>query len=139
MVDKKGKEFNPRIITFLCNWCGFTETDLLGGGSFKCTPSLKVKRIMCSGSIQPALILDAFNVGHDGVLVCGCHTGNCHYIAGNERAEERIGKTQKLLEILQIKKERLKLEFVSPTERGRFVDIMKDFTEKIVSLGPLNN
>jgi F420-non-reducing hydrogenase iron-sulfur subunit len=138
MVAKKIKEFNPRILALLCNWCGFTETDLLVSKDLKCSPYLKVKRIMCSGSIQPALILDAFNIGNDGVLVCGCLTGNCHYIAGNEKAEERIQKTKKILEILRIDKERLNLEFVSPTEVGKFTNIIKKFTEKILSLGPFN-
>ena len=92
---------------------------------------------MCSGRVQPALILDAFNRGSDGVLVCGCHIGDCHYIDGNERAEERVKNTKKLLGLLGIEEERLRLEWVSASEGAKFAEVVEDFTNQVIKLGPL--
>jgi F420-non-reducing hydrogenase iron-sulfur subunit len=93
---------------------------------------------MCSGRIKPSLILNAFNRGSDGVLVCGCHIGDCHYISGNEKAEERIRQTQKLLEFLRIEPKRLRLEWVSAAEGAKFAEVVKNFTEQLISIGPIN-
>ncbi|MFX1399453.1 MAG: hydrogenase iron-sulfur subunit [Promethearchaeota archaeon] len=128
----------PKIITFLCNWCGYAGADLAGVSRFQYLPSIRVIRVMCSGRMEPTLILKAFNHGSDGVLICGCHIGDCHYISGNERAEERFKKTTKLLEILGIETERLRLEWVSASEGAKFAEIVNDFTEKLISLGPIN-
>ena len=134
--DKKG--FNPKIITFLCNWCGYAGADLAGVSRFQYPPTIRIIRVMCSGRIQPSLILNAFNRGSDGVLVCGCHLGDCHYISGNEKAEERIRITQKLLDFLRIEPERLRLEWVSSAEGAKFADVVKNFTEQLISIGPIN-
>ena len=134
-MSKKIKEFIPKIITFLCNWCGYAGADLAGVSRFQYPPSIRVIRVMCSGRIQPVLILDAFNRGSDGVLVCGCHIGDCHYINGNERAEERVKKTKKLLEVLRIDSKRLRLEWISSAEGVKFADVVKDFTNQLISLG----
>ena len=136
MMSGKKKEFTPKIVTFLCNWCGYDGANLGVISGFKCPPSIRIVRLICSGRIHPALILDVFNRGTDGVLVCGCHIGDCHYISGNEKAEERIKKTKKLLELLRIETERLRLEWVSSSEGAKFADILKDFTEQLISLGP---
>ncbi|MFX1314533.1 MAG: hydrogenase iron-sulfur subunit [Promethearchaeota archaeon] len=137
-MEKDKKRFNPKIITFLCNWCGYAGADLAGVSRFQYPPTIRIIRIMCSGRIQPSLILNAFNRGSDGVLVCGCHLGDCHYISGNEKAEERIRITQKLLDFLRIEPERLRLEWVSSAEGARFAEIVKNFTEQLISIGPIN-
>ncbi len=134
--DKKG--FNPKIITFLCNWCSYAGADFAGVSRFNYPPTIRIIRVMCSGRIQPSLILNAFNRGSDGVLVCGCHLGDCHYISGNEKAEERIRITQKLLDFLRIDPERLRLEWVSSAEGAKFADVVKNFTEQLISIGPIN-
>lgn len=134
--DKKG--FNPKIITFLCNWCGYAGADLAGVSRFQYPPTIRIIRVMCSGRIPPSLILNAFNRGSDGVLVCGCHLGDCHYISGNEKAEEQIRITQKLLDFLRIEPERLRLEWISAAEGAKFADVVKNFTEQLISIGPIN-
>lgn len=136
-MEKLEEVFSPKIVTFLCNWCGYAGADLAGVSRFQYPPSIRVIRVMCSGRIQPALILEAFNYGTDGVLVCGCHIGDCHYISGNEKAEVRVEQTRKLLDLLRIEKERLRLEWVSAAEGSKFAEVVKDFTEKITSLGPI--
>lgn len=136
-MEKLEEVFSPKIVTFLCNWCGYAGADLAGVSRFQYPPSIRVIRVMCSGRIQPALILDAFNHGTDGVLVCGCHIGDCHYISGNEKAEVRVEQTKKLLDLLRIEKERLRLEWVSAAEGAKFAEVVKNFTEQITSLGPL--
>ena len=138
-MEKNKKEFIPKIVTFLCNWCGYAGADLAGVSRFQYPTSIRIIRVMCSGRIQPALILDAFNRGSDGVLVCGCHIGDCHYISGNEKAEERIKKTKNLLDLLRIETERLRLEWISSSEGAKFADVIKDFTEQLISLGPFKN
>ena len=128
--------FSPKIIAFLCNWCGYAGADLAGVSRFQYPPSVRVIRVMCSGRINPALILDAFNHGSDGVLVCGCHLGDCHYINGNERAEERVKKTKQILDTLNINSDRLRLEWVSSAEGAKFANVIKDFTNQLIDLGP---
>ncbi|NVM27677.1 MAG: hydrogenase iron-sulfur subunit [Candidatus Helarchaeota archaeon] len=130
------EEFSPKIVTFLCNWCGYAAADLAGVSRFQYPTNIRIIRMMCSGRIQPVLILDAFRRGSDGVLVCGCHIGDCHYISGNEKAEERIEQTKKLLSLLGIEPERLRLEWASAAEGAKFAKIVEDFTEQITSLGP---
>jgi F420-non-reducing hydrogenase iron-sulfur subunit len=137
-MSKSMKNIGPSITAFICNWSGCTAIDLNDLESFQHPPSIRIIRMICSGRIQPALILDAFNQGNDGVLVCGCHLGDCHYISGNEKAEEYINKTKKLLDLLRIEKERLRLEWVSPSEgRAKFINIVKDFTQQLISLGSI--
>ncbi len=139
MAKKKIKNlFEPKIMTYLCNWSGFTEADVLTARAIQGSPSIKVKRVVCSGAIEPALILETLNKGHDGVLICGCHLKQCHYINGNEKAEERVAKSKKLLKLLQINPDRICFDWVSPEEKSKFMSLIKDFTEKIVSLGPYN-
>ncbi|MFX1586530.1 MAG: hydrogenase iron-sulfur subunit [Promethearchaeota archaeon] len=137
-MDQNQEEFIPKIITFLCNWCGYAGADLAGVSRFQYPPTIRIIRVMCSGRVEPSLILDVFNRGGDGVLVCGCHIGDCHYLSGNEKAQEQIKKTQKLLELLRIEPERLRLEWVSSAEGAKFADIVKDFTEQLITLGPFN-
>jgi F420-non-reducing hydrogenase iron-sulfur subunit len=129
--------FEPRIIGFLCNWCSYTGADLAGTARMKYPPNVMSIRVMCSGRVDPSFILDAFSKGADGVLVCGCHPGDCHYVEGNYKCMRRIPLTRKLIESFGIEKERLRLEWVSASEGGRFQEVIKEFTEQIRALGPL--
>jgi len=137
-LSKKTKKFDPKIVAYMCNWCGYEREDLEGMDSLRLSASIRIIRLMCSGRVHPALILDTLNHGSDGVLVCGCHEGNCHYISGNIKAEEGIKKVKKLLELLRIETDRVRLEWISPSERAKFSDIVKDFIEQLISLGPIN-
>ncbi len=138
MSKKNSNQFNPNVLIFLCNWSGVADNDILILDKFSCTPLIQVKKIACSGSVEPARILEGFNQGNDGVLICACEEGTCHYIKGNERAKERVIKIQKILDILRIEKERLKLEYFSPSERGKFSTILTGFINQLISLGPIN-
>jgi F420-non-reducing hydrogenase iron-sulfur subunit len=129
--------FEPRIIGFLCNWCSYTGADLAGTARMKYPPNVMSIRVMCSGRVDPSFILDAFARGADGVLVCGCHPGDCHYVEGNYKCMRRIPLTRKILESMGIAKERLRLEWVSASEGARFQKVIGEFTEQIRSLGPL--
>ena len=129
-------EFNPRIVAFLCNWCSYAGADLAGVSRIQYPPTIRVVRVMCSGRINPAFIFDAFKNGADGVLVAGCHPGDCHYLSGNYKAQRRVLLVKKVLEGFGLKPERLRLEWVSASEGDRFASIVKDMTEELRKLGP---
>lgn len=129
--------FEPRIVGFLCNWCSYTGADLAGTARMHYPPNVTSIRVMCSGRVDPAFILDAFRRGADGVLICGCHPGDCHYIEGNYKCMRRMPLTQLLLEQLGIDRQRMRLEWVSASEGGRFQEVITEFTEQIRALGPL--
>ena len=129
--------FEPRIIGFLCNWCSYAGADLAGVSRFQYPPNIRIVRVMCSGRVDPDIILEAFKKGADGVFVGGCHFGDCHYIRGNYQAEDKIWVTKKLLKIIDIEPRRLRLEWVSASEGELFAKLIKNFTEEIKELGPL--
>jgi F420-non-reducing hydrogenase iron-sulfur subunit len=129
-------EFQPKIVGFLCNWCSYAGADLAGVSRIQYPPNLRIVRVMCSGRIHPALILEAFRNGADGVLVAGCHLGDCHYISGNYKAKNRVLMLKKVLEQLGLEPERLRLEWVGASEGDRFAKVIKDMTEEIKKLGP---
>jgi F420-non-reducing hydrogenase iron-sulfur subunit len=129
-------EFQPKIVGFLCNWCSYAGADLAGVSRIQYPPNLRIVRVMCSGRIHPALILEAFRNGADGVLVAGCHLGDCHYISGNYLAKNRVLMLKKVLEQLGLEPERLRLEWVGASEGDRFAKVIKDMTEEIKKLGP---
>ena len=119
----------PNIVAFLCNWCGYAGADLAGVSRFQYPTSVKIIRVMCSGRVDPVFILKALENGADGVLVCGCHIGDCHYLTGNLKAEKRVETTKRLLETIGINPDRLRLEWVSASEGGKFAALVKEFTE----------
>ena len=129
-------EFQPRIVVFACNWCSYAGADLAGVSRMQYPPTTRVIRVMCSGRVTPGFILEAFRLGADGVLVTGCHPGDCHYISGNENAVTTVEKTTRLLTLLGIEPERLRLEWISAAEGARFARIMTEFTDQIGVLGP---
>jgi F420-non-reducing hydrogenase iron-sulfur subunit len=128
--------FEPKIVGFLCNWCSYAGADLAGVSRIQYPPNLRVVRVLCSGRVDPVFILEAFRSGADGVLVAGCHPGECHYLTGNYKAQNRVLMLKKVLEQLGLESERLRLEWVSASEGERFAAVVKDMTEKIRKLGP---
>jgi F420-non-reducing hydrogenase iron-sulfur subunit len=128
--------FEPFILAFACNWCSYAGADLAGVSRFQYPPNIRIIRLMCSGRVAPNFIMDALSKGVDGVLVAGCHIGDCHYISGNERAQERIGNTKELLSMLGLDEKRLRLEWISASEGKRFAEVMTKFVDEIKNMGP---
>ncbi len=128
--------WTPRIIGFACNWCTYAGADLAGTSRMKYPTNIRIIRLMCTGRMDPTFILKVFLGGVDGVLVGGCHPGDCHYQSGNHKAQRRIIFTKKLLGQFGIEPERLRLEWISASEGARFAQVVTEFTEKIKSLGP---
>ena len=131
-----GDTFDPLIIGFCCNWCSYAGADLAGVSRIQYPPSLRIVRVMCSGMVHPNLVIDALTKGADGVLVCGCHPGDCHYQEGNLKAEKRADAIRLMLEDFGLEPERFKLEWVSAAEGPRFAQVVGDFTEEVRALGP---
>lgn len=133
----KNENFEPKIIVFACNWCSYAGADLAGVSRLPYPSNIRIVRVMCSGRVDPAFALKAFLKGADGVIVAGCHPGDCHYLEGNLRAKERIEKMVEALKLLSWEIERFRLEWISASEGKRFAHIMTEFTQKIKELGPL--
>ena len=129
--------FEPKILGLLCNWCSYTGADLAGTARMKYPANLMSVRVMCSGRVDPGFILDAFRAGADGVLICGCHPGDCHYVEGNYKCMRRIPLTKALVKGMGINPARVRLEWVSASEGARFKEVVTEFTEQIRELGPL--
>lgn len=127
--------YEPQLLGFLCNWCSYAGADLAGVSRIQYAPNLRVIRVMCSGRVNPVFILEAFLKGVDGVLVLGCHLGDCHYISGNYEAVIKMEVLDKLLRFSGYS-ERLRLDWVSASEGNRFAEIVNEFTEKLRDLGP---
>jgi len=127
----------PKILVFCCNWCSYAGADLAGVSRLQIMPNFRVIRTMCSGRIEPEFILNAFKKGADGVLVTGCHPGDCHYISGNFKTLRRYYMLKLMLEQFGIDERRLKLEWVSAGEGGKFQQVVNEFIEKIGTLGSL--
>ncbi|MGQ9460299.1 MAG: hydrogenase iron-sulfur subunit [Candidatus Bathyarchaeaceae archaeon] len=130
------EEFEPKIVGFLCNWCSYAGADLAGVSRIQYPPNLRIIRVMCSGRVDPAFILEAFRSGADGVLISGCHPGDCHYIAGNYKAQRRGILLKKLLEQFGLEPQRLRIEFVSASEGAKFAAVVKEMVEDLKKLGP---
>ncbi len=128
--------FEPKIIAFLCNWCSYAGADLAGVSRMQYPPNIRIHRVMCSGRVDINFILEAFLAGADGVLVAGCHPGECHYITGNLIAKRRVEFARNLLESIGINPKRLKLTWVSASEGKKFQDVATEFIEEIRKLGP---
>jgi F420-non-reducing hydrogenase iron-sulfur subunit len=128
-------EFEPKIIGFLCNWCSYAGADLAGVSRIQYPPNIRIIRVMCSGRVDPVLVLEMFANGADGVMVMGCHPGDCHYVEGNLYEERKIKMLRKLITLTGLEPERLRLEWVSAAEGQRFADVVTEFTEQIKKLG----
>ena len=130
-------DFEPKLIVFCCNWCSYAGADLAGTSRLKIKPNFRVIRTMCSGRIDPTFIFHAFTKGADGVMVAGCHPGDCHYNSGNYKARRRMMLLKSMLPQLGIEPERLKLEWISAAEATKFQSTVNEFIDEITNLGPL--
>lgn len=128
--------WQPRIVAFLCNWCSYAGADLAGVSRLQYPPDVRIIRVPCSGRINPIYILKALQNGADGVLVSGCHPGDCHYISGNLVARRRFALLKRLLTYAGIEPERVQFSWVSASEGGRFADLMTRVSAEIRALGP---
>ncbi len=137
-TDRSGGDtnFEPNILGLLCNWCSYAASDLAGISRIQLPPTVRIIRVMCTGSIDPSMVFEAFEQGLDGVLVMGCHPGDCHYLTGNYNAEKKVKMIKMLLAKTEIMPERMHLEWVSAAEGPKFAEVVKEFTKRITSLGP---
>ena len=131
-------EFEPRIVAFFCNWCTYLAADLAGTSRVKYAPNARVIRVMCSGRIDPQFVLHAFAAGADGVLIGGCHPGDCHYQEGNYKALRRYHLLKHLLTQMGIEEERFRLEWISAAEGDRVGAVINDMVDRLRLLGPLH-
>ncbi len=129
-------EYEPKVLVFACNWCAYAGADLAGVSRMQYPTNIRVIRTMCSGRLDPGFILRAFEKGADGVLVLGCHPGDCQYVEGNLKAEKRVEMTKRLLEAVGLEPERLHLHWVSASEGGLFVECVTEFIETLKKMGP---
>ncbi len=130
------KEFEPNIIGFLCNWCSYAGADLAGTSRMKYPPNIKSIRVMCSGRVDPVFILEALRKGADGVLVAGCHPGDCHYQSGNYKTNRRIKLLKKFLEEMAIDPKRVRFEYISASEGQKFAQVVTEFVDELKKMGP---
>lgn len=130
------EEFKPTIVSFLCNWCSYTGADLAGTSRMTYAPNIRVIRVMCSGRVDPTFVLTAFREGADGVMICGCHPGDCHYHEGNYKCLRRYHLLQKYIQQMGIHKDRLRLAWISASEGKQFAQLADEMTEQVTALGP---
>ena len=128
--------YEPLLIGFCCNWCAYAAADLAGVVREQYPPNIRVIRVMCSGMIHPNLVIDALTKGADGVLICGCHPGDCHYREGNLRAEARAEAIKLMLQDFGLEEERFRLEWVSASEGKKFARIITEMVDQLRKLGP---
>jgi len=131
-------DYAPKIVVFCCNWCSYAGADLAGTSRLKIEPYFRIIRVMCSGRVEPTFIFHAFAQGADGVMIAGCHPGDCHYSVGNYKAKRRITLLKNTLPQLGIEPERLRLEWISASESPKFRSTVNEFIGEIKALGPLN-
>lgn len=128
--------FEPRILGFCCNWCSYAGADLAGVSRLQYPPNIRIVRVMCSSMVHPNLVIDALTRGVDGVLMCGCHPGDCHYQEGNLRAQQRAEAIRLMLEDFGLEEERFRLEWVSASEGARFAQVVREMVDATKALGP---
>ncbi|MBP7679122.1 MAG: hydrogenase iron-sulfur subunit [Bacteroidales bacterium] len=129
-------EFQPTILAFLCNWCAYTGADLAGTSRMKYAHNVRIIRVMCSGRIEPTFVLEAFRNGADGILICGCHPGDCHYQSGNYKCLRRYHLLKRYLGQMGIEEQRLSLEWISASEGRQFARLIDQYTDILKELGP---
>ena len=136
-MSKQTIEFEPNIIGFLCNWCSYAGADLAGTSRIQYPPNIKIIRVMCSGRVNPMFVVNALQQGADGVLIGGCHPGDCHYQQGNYLARRRMAILKQLLEFIGIEPDRVRMTWVSAAEGKKFAEVIEEITEDIKKLGPM--
>ncbi len=130
------EEVEPKIAGFLCNWCSYAGADLAGTSRISYPPNIRIIRVPCSGRVDPLFVVKAFQQGADGVLVAGCHLGDCHYTEGNYHSRRRFALLAPLLDYLGVERERFRLEWISASEGRKFSDLVTSFTAEVKKLGP---
>jgi F420-non-reducing hydrogenase iron-sulfur subunit len=131
-------DWKPRLVAFFCNWCTYTAADLAGVSRLKYAANVRVIRLMCSGRVDPQFVLDALRRGADGVLIGGCHPGDCHYVEGNYKMLRRFELLRRMLADLGIESERVRLEWISAAEGEKVKRVVNEMTEQVRKLGPLD-
>lgn len=129
-------EYKPKIVGFLCNWCSYAGADMAGTSRTTYPANIRIIRVPCSGRVDPLFIVKSFQLGADGVLVAGCHPGDCHYSEGNYHTRRRFALLRPFLDYLGVEKERFRLEWVSASEGRKFSKLISDFTQELIKLGP---
>jgi len=137
-VTKLKSNFEPNIVGFLCKWCAYTGADLAGTSRIKYPPNVTPIRVMCSGRVDPVLVMKALASGADGVLIAGCHPGDCHYTSGNVKTIRRFKLLQKMLDQFGVERDRVRLEWVSASEGEKYAKVVENMTTTLRALGPLN-
>ncbi len=137
MADN-GEDFEPKIIAFLCNWCSYAGADLAGVSREQYPPNILNIKVMCSSRVSPEHVFESFKDGADGVLIAGCHPGDCHYIDGNYKTIRKNELIHKMLDDMGINPKRLRLDWISSAEGGKFARVMREMTEEIKEIGPLD-
>jgi len=132
-------KFEPNIVAFLCNWCSYAGADLTGTTRTHYPPNVKVIRVMCTGRVNPLFVVQALSQGADGVLISGCHPGECHYLKGNYLARRRFLLMRNLLEFIGVNPQRIRMSWVSASEGKKFADVITEVTQEIKKLGPLKH
>jgi len=130
------KDWKPKIVAFLCNWCSYAGADLAGTSRIQYPANVRVIRVPCSGRLNPFFVMASLQHGIDGVLVCGCHPGECHYLSGNYNARRKFALLKGLLEYVGLEEDRVQFSWVSAAEGARFAKVIAVVTEKIKALGP---
>jgi F420-non-reducing hydrogenase iron-sulfur subunit len=128
--------FEPVVVTFCCNWCSYAAADSAGTAKMQYPANVHVIRVMCSGMVHPNMVMDTLTGGADGVLICGCHPGDCHYQEGNLKAEKRSEAIKLMLEDFGLEPERFRLEWISASEGSRFAQVTTEMIEELRELGP---
>ncbi len=134
--EKVEEGFEPLIVAFCCNWCSYAGADLAGTSRFEYPPNIRIIRVMCTGRIDPTFVLEALRMGADGVLVAGCHPGDCHYQKGNYMMEKRFDYIKKAVVRIGMEPERVRLEWISASEGGKFAALVREMTQEMKQLGP---
>jgi F420-non-reducing hydrogenase iron-sulfur subunit len=135
-VEKKEKDWEPRILAFLCRWCSYAGADLTGSSRISYPPNVRILRVPCSGRVNPLFILKVLRSGMDGVLVSGCHPGDCHYTAGNYNARRKFAMLSRLLEYVGIDPRRVQFSWVSASEGDKFAKVVSEVVTNVKTLGP---
>lgn len=137
-MTEKDNGFDPKIVAFFCNWCTYLAADATGTSRKQYPPNIRIVRLMCSGRMDPQFVLDAFSKGADGVLIGGCHPGDCHYSEGNYKSLRRYKLLKRMLKTFGIDERRLRLEWISASESKKLQQVVSDMVGQIKDLGPLN-
>lgn len=137
MPEMNRKDWEPVIVAFFCNWCTYTAADLAGVSRLRHAPNVRIVRIMCSGRVDPQFVLTAFAKGADGVLIGGCHPGDCHYVEGNYKLLRRVRLLKRMLIDLGIEEQRFRLEWISASEGDKVKTVINEMVEQVKALGPL--